>query len=132
MPGNYRHGYYGTPTYRSWSGMLYRCRKKGQKHWHDRGIRVCRQWLKFEVFVKDMGNRPPDTSIDRIDNNKGYFKENCRWASQRTQCRNKSNNRLFKGKTLAEWSEILGIKRSTLSQRYYVYGWSVDKTLSII
>jgi len=128
--GNYRHGYFGKPTYKSWAEMIYRCKKNGRKYWYEKGIRVCVSWLKFDNFFSDMGERPPNTTIDRIDNNKGYFKENCRWATSKQQARNKSNNMLIKGKTLSEWSEITGIKRSTLAQRYYVYGWSVDRVLS--
>ena len=127
-----QHGYYGTKTYKSWSEMLYRCRKVGKKYWHDKGVTVCDSWLDFRNFIKDMGEKPPKTSIDRINNNGNYCKENCRWATQKMQCRNKNNNTLIKGKTLSEWSEILGIKRSTLAQRYYVYGWSVDRVLSIL
>ena len=128
--GNYKHGYFGTPTYKSWSEMIYRCNTKGKKYWHDRGIKVCDEWSEFTNFLNDMGDRPINMSIDRIDNDKGYFKENCRWTTQKEQCRNKSNNLLLKGKTLSEWSEILGVKRSTLAQRYYVYNWSVDRVLS--
>lgn len=128
---NLRHGYYGTPTYKSWGEMIYRCNKEGKKYWHDRGIEVCERWKNFKNFLEDMGDRPNGLSIDRINVNGDYCKENCRWASQKVQCRNKSNNLLLKGKTLSEWSEILDIKRSTLAQRYYVYSWSVDRTLSI-
>lgn len=128
--GNFRHGFYGTPTYKTWGCVLYRCRTPGSKYWHDKGISFCKRWLKFENFLKDMGERPIETSLDRIDNSKGYSKENCRWATAKQQCRNRSNNFNLKGKTLSEWSEIIGIKRSTLAQRYYVYGWSVDRVLS--
>lgn len=130
--GNYKHGYFGTPTYKSWGGMLYRCRTRG-KYWKDKGITVCKRWEKFENFLSDMGERPQNTTLDRIDNNKGYSKKNCRWATHKQQQNNRSTARLFelKGerKTLTEWSKKLNIKRSTLAQRYYVYGWSVEKTL---
>ena len=128
---NFKHRYYGTPTYKNWSEMLYRCRCVGKKYWKDKGITVCKRWNKFENFIKDMGERPEGkNSIDRIDNNKGYFPGNCRWATNKEQCRNKSNNFLLKGKTLSEWSELLGIKRSTLAQRHYTYKWSEDRVLS--
>jgi hypothetical protein len=77
-----------------------------------------------------MGERPQGKSLDRIDNDKGYSKENCRWASRAVQARNRTNTNFVLGKTFSEWSKILGIKRSTLAQRFYVYGWSVDKTLN--
>lgn len=128
---NYKHGYYGTPTYKSWSEMIYRCKTKGKKYYHTKKIKVCNHWLKFENFLEDMGDRPSGLTIDRIDNKGNYCLENCRWATSKQQSRNRSNNLLLKGKTLSEWSEILGIKRSTLAQRYYVYGWSVNRVLSI-
>lgn len=127
---NIKHMYYGTPTYKSWACMKYRCNKNGEKYWHDRGIKICDKWNDFEYFLKDMGKRPENTSLDRIDNNKNYCKENCRWASSKQQNRNRRNNTLFKDKTLSEWSELLGIKRSTLAQRIYVYKWTIEKTLS--
>ena len=126
--GNYKHGYFGTPTYKSWSELKYRCNNPSL--YFDRGIIYCKKWEKFEGFLEDMGKRPINKSIDRIDNNGNYCLENCRWATDKEQCRNKRNNRIIKGKTLSEWSEVLGIKRSTLAQRYYVYNWSVDKILS--
>jgi len=129
--GNFRHGYYGSPTYKSWSEMKYRCNTVGNKYWHDKGIMVCDYWNSFENFLLDMGKRPKGKTIDRIDNKGNYCLENCRWATSKQQSRNRSNNLLLKGKTLSEWSEILGIKRSTLAQRYYVYGWSVNRVLSI-
>lgn len=130
MRGNHKHNYYGTSTYKSWAEMLYRCRKDGKKYYKDRGITVCKEWEDFGKFLEDMGERPLGMTIDRINPNGNYCKENCRWASSKQQNRNKRNNLLLEGKTLSEWSEILGIKRSTLAQRYYVYGWSVERTLS--
>jgi hypothetical protein len=131
--GNKTHGHYGSLTHKNWAEMLYRCRKEGKKYYKDKGITVCVSWEKFENFLKDMGERPtPKHSIDRLDVKGNYCKENCRWATMKQQQRNRGNNRLIKGKTLSEWSEILGVKRSTLAQRYYVYGWSVECTLSKI
>lgn len=131
--GNYKHGGFGTPTYKSWAGLLYRCRTNG-KYWKEKGITVCKRWLKFENFLVDMGEKPNRSSIDRIDNKKGYYKGNCQWATSKQQAINRSTTRLFKfngqKNTLTDWSKILGIKRSTLAQRYYVYGWSVNRTLS--
>lgn len=131
--GNYKHGYFGTPTYKSWAGIKERCKNKGRpgfKNWGGRGITYDPRWESFENFVADMGECPDGMSIDRIDNNGNYELSNCRWATWKEQARNRRNTRLFEGKTLSEWSEVLGIKRSTLAQRLYVYGWPIERVLS--
>lgn len=127
---NYRHGMYGTTTYKSWAEMKQRCNTVGKKYWHDKGISYQKSWESFVNFWEDMGTKPKNTSLDRIDNNRDYCKENCRWATYKQQTLNRGVTRLFNGKTLSDWSKVLGIKRSTLAQRYYVYGWSVERVLS--
>jgi len=119
-----KHGKYNTPIYRTWRSMKDRCLNKNHfayKDYGGRGIKVCIKWLKFENFYKDMGERPHNKSLDRIDNNKGYSKDNCKWSTQKEQSNNKSNNHLitFKGKTqnITQWSEELGINRETLYGR---------------
>ncbi len=114
--------------------MLYRCKSVSQKYWNGKGIKVCKKWNKFENFLLDMGDRPAGTSLDRINSKGNYNKKNCRWADGRTQQSNKSTTRFhsFNGKkhTLIEWSEILGVKRSCLAQRFYCLKWPIDKVLT--
>jgi hypothetical protein len=66
------------------------------KNWGGRGIRVCESWLDFSNFYADMGDAPVGMSIDRIDVNGDYCKENCRWATQKEQQNNRRNNVLNK------------------------------------
>lgn len=76
------------PSYGSWYAMIRRCTSSKHDHWHNyggRGITVCEEWLDFDKFVKDMGVRPEGKTIDRIDNDKGYCKDNCRWATPKEQ-----------------------------------------------
>lgn len=77
-----------SPTYHSWQAMKDRCRRRDQWHWPKyggRGIKVCPQWDEsFEQFLKDMGDRPPRMSLDRINNDGDYEPGNCRWADAKT------------------------------------------------
>lgn len=89
---NKTHGLSGTPTYSRWQAMLTRATNpqiKGAKHYALRGITVCISWLKFENFLADMGECPEGLTLDRIDNDRNYCPENCRWATYSEQARNK-------------------------------------------
>lgn len=81
-------------NYSSWKSMHQRCvtkRPKTYKYYGAKGISVCEEWKDFKKFTEDMGPKPnKDYSIDRIDNSKGYFKENCRWATKLEQVLNRS------------------------------------------
>lgn len=118
-----------SPTYRVWYSMLSRCENKKNKRYSSyggRGITVCERWRTFDNFLSDMGVRPDGKSIDRIDNEKGYSPENCRWATNVEQQRNKSNNHLVTHngltKTLVEWAEYVGMRQMKLVQRLH-WGW---------
>lgn len=110
------HGMYGTPLYICWSDMLQRCRDPNNKLYHrygGRGIVVCDEWKSFENFNRwamDSGYMAGLT-IDRINNDKGYYPENCRWVDRITQGNNTSKNRRVSyhsmNKTVAEWARLL-------------------------
>ena len=91
---NRKHGLANTPTYKSWHAMIQRTQGKGgHQSYVDRGFTVCDQWINIENFVADMGLRPTGKTLDRIDNTKGYSKENCRWATPIEQANNKDTTR---------------------------------------
>jgi hypothetical protein len=78
--------------------MLMRCNEPkctSYDRYGARGIKVCKRWHRFENFYKDMGERPPNKSLDRINNSRGYSKSNCRWSDNNRQSRNKRNNIIF-------------------------------------
>lgn len=86
------HGQRSTGAYKSWNAMKQRCenpKNPAYKNYGAKGILFCKKWNEFVGFLDDMGERPVGTTLDRIDNSKGYFKENCRWATKVVQSRNR-------------------------------------------
>lgn len=125
-----RHGHFRSPTWYSHKGMLYRCQDPGSNQYANyqaRGITVCERWQTFANFLEDMGERPDGKTLDRIDNDKGYSKENCRWATLQEQGRNTRRSKLTLETATAaavmrlrgEWGRIVaakfGISRSTVN-----------------
>lgn len=91
MRKNTRHGKRGTKEYRVWNNMLQRTTNKKHNRFPDyggRGITVCAEWMDFQNFFADMGLCPDGCTLDRINNELGYGKSNCRWASKSIQSRN--------------------------------------------
>lgn len=126
-----------SPTYKTWQAMIQRCTNPNfttYYHYGAKGITVYKHWTKFENFLADMGERPLGTTIDRIDNKKGYAPRNCRWATYKEQGQNQKRNRLitFRGEVhcLSEWARRLGINASTLDTR--LKKWPIEKALTYI
>jgi hypothetical protein len=120
-----------TPEYTTWALIKQRCLNKNAsnyKNYGGRGITICERWLEsFENFIADMGKKPsPKHSIDRVDNELGYFKENCRWATIAQQSINKRNTVIINKSTLAELAEKYNIKYKTLHLRF-AKGWTFDE-----
>jgi hypothetical protein len=113
-----------TPEYRVWKRMRHRCTNPNNPRfadWGGRGITVCRRWRKFENFLVDMGARPEGMTLDRIDNDRGYSKRNCRWASAAVQVRNRRNTVWVEigGVTLClkDWAGRLDVNYQTVFMR---------------
>lgn len=124
---NKKHGMTNTRLYEIWSSVKQRCYNKksmAYKYYGGRGIAVCDEWVNdfqaFYVWAMANGYRD-DLTIDRIDNNKGYSPDNCRWATYKTQENNRTNNMIveYKGQkyTVSQLSKILGISQPTLNWR---------------
>lgn len=95
-----------TREYNSWRMMKERCFNTKHKHYANyggRGVRVCKEWSNFSLFLRDMGPRPAGTSLDRRDSNGDYEPSNCRWATRREQSLNRrpykhTKKRVYKNK----------------------------------
>lgn len=118
------HGMTGTPTWNSWKSMMRRCHDPGYKSYAEYGgvgITVCKPWHDFETFLRDMGERPDDCTLDRERNHLGYFKDNCRWATKKVQVRNRRNTLLMAingvTKPVAQWAEELAVPYERLRGR---------------
>lgn len=128
---NHRHGKTFTPEYETWCAIKRRCYSPKSQYFRlygGKGIKVCERWLEsFENFFADMGPRPSGKqSIDRIDGEKGYSPDNCRWATSAEQSRNKNNNHWLEidGRRMIvqDWSKESGIGYCTIIMRIKA-GW---------
>lgn len=84
------------PLYQTWMSMFARCYNKNHihyKYYGACGITVCASWFDFSCFINSMGNRPKETTLDRINNTLGYSPENCRWATKKQQAQNKGKRK---------------------------------------
>lgn len=112
-----------SPTYKTWSSMLRRVRNKNNANYGGIGITVDEKWHDFLNFLADMGERPAGCTIDRIDVNKGYFKENCRWANNKLQCRNKRASIIVtineETMNLIDFAIKYNIPNTTIYRRYH-------------
>lgn len=127
-----------SPTYRSWTAMKKRCTDASNNRfcaYGGRGITVCEEWLgSFEAFLEDMGERPDGATLDRINTDLGYCKDNCRWAPSDLQANNKRNSRYitYQGvtKTFTQWGVELFNSPRIIHYRKKA-GWSDHDALSI-
>lgn len=133
---NTKHGMYGTVEYNTWQSMKKRCLSKNHrsyKHYGGRGITVCSEWVNsFDNFLNDMGCRPSNLySIERVDNNKGYSKDNCIWVLNDKQSQNQRTtiNIEYNGEThcLSEWARKLNMSAAKLHYRLFKANYSLKK-----
>lgn len=126
LNGKYKHGMTNHPSFRLWHLMMSRCYTPTNRMYASyggRGIGVCERWHEFKNFYADMGDRPHRMSLDRVDNDGNYEPSNCRWATQRQQQRNRTNNVTvdFRGKAilLCELVEQQPISYNAVQGRVY-------------
>ena len=129
------HGESGSRTYKIWAGILQRTtnpNNPGWKNYGGRGIRTCKRWSSFKRFLEDVGEVPLGLTIDRINNNKGYYPGNVRFATYAEQLRNRRVTRwiTYKGITLCrtDWAKRIGLHPEALRKRFRL-GWPVERAL---
>jgi len=116
IEANTTHNHSYSNTYKIWSNMIHRCENPNNRYYYnygDRGITVCDEWHTFENFLNDMGEKPKGLTLDRMDNDGNYCKDNCEWTTMRSQSNNTRRNVYieFDGKrqTIAQWARELNI-----------------------
>lgn len=126
-----------TPIYNSWASMKQRCSNPKNKEFSlygGRGVSYSQDWETFDGFCKDMSiTYKKGLWLERINNDLGYTKNNCIWATPREQQNNRRNNVLIEYggivDNLRNWAEFFGIKRSNLANRYYVNKWDFGRCI---
>lgn len=134
------HGLYHTRIYKTWNGMIDRCRRKKNKSYKNyggRGITVCKEWANdFMSFYNWAINNgySEELTIERRDVNGNYEPGNCRWITNAQQALNRRDNHFvtYNGvtKTIAEWAKDLNMNYNTLINRLNTYRWGIEKALT--
>lgn len=119
-----KHGLSKTKAWGSWRAMKERCENpncKSYKNYGAKGITYCERWQSFANFYEDMGERPSEHTLERLDNSKGYSKANCVWIHKSKQGLNQTSNLVYtyQGKTmiLAEWTRLLNLNYDLVYNR---------------
>jgi len=139
MHGNTKHGHYvgrkcGSPTVQSWLSMMARCtdpKHLNYKNYGERGITFDSRWLEFSNFLSDMGERPEGHTLDRIDPNGNYCKDNCRWANAAAQQHTRRDAKL-------DWQKVHEIKhlytegftQTALAEKFGVTQSTIHRVIS--
>lgn len=122
--------------YTAWCAMKRRCKNPVGSSRYYKGVTYIPEWENFINFYDDMfPTWRQGLSLDRINGSEGYSKTNCRWATPKEQANNTKSNRIIEiggvSKTLANWIDDSGVRPGTVRQRFYVYKWSIEKSLGM-
>ena len=132
------HGDSGSKEHRIWCSMWARCKIKsatGYAQYGARGITVCNEWKDFAEFLRDMGRCPEGCSLNRINNDSGYSKENCSWATNHEQACNTSRTRWVEKDGVlmlaAEVAKQNMVPYATYKSRLYKQKWSIEEACGL-
>lgn len=134
LPKKTTHKQSKSRLYKEWCSMKSRCGDgyHGKENYKEKGITVCDEWQKFEPFAEwalSSGYKD-DLTLDRIDNDKGYSPDNCRWVTMKAQENNRTNNVLieYNGevKTLKQWCEYFNVNYGMVKARRR-HGWEINR-----
>ena len=124
-------------TYKSWQALKDRCNRAkciNYNKYGGAGVTYDPSWEKYDQFLADMGERPEGMTLDRIDNSKGYSKENCRWATYEQQLANRScsMNITYNGITQSAsmWAKSLGLAKGAVWNWIKLLGWDVERAVT--
>ena len=131
------HNMTKSPVYGVWKAMIQRCNNPADTAYKDygaRGLTVCKNWHKLQNFYDDMEDIPKGRTLDRIDNNKGYYPKNCKWSTWVEQNNNKRNTVFvkYKGKItpISVLAKQYNIDTNVLNRRIFALKWSTEEALT--
>mgnify|MGYP003870253599 FL=1 len=117
-----KHGKTDTAAYRVWAGMIDRCynpNNQAYNYYGGRGIKVYRPWWKFSKFYRDMGDKPKEMTLERVNNNKGYYPNNCKWATRQEQMQNIRAKGYFWDKRRKKWLAQITVNYQNIFLGYF-------------
>lgn len=127
------HKLSGTPLYIAWNNLKNRCDNPSHPAYNNywgRGISYDKRWKKFDEFYEDMKHTYKKwLTLERINNELWYSKENCCWVTQKMQLRNRRNTLKYKWKPVIDWCEELNLDYNRVKWRILICWWDIERAI---